>query len=108
MINKAIDLLYLAKQSNIEITLLDGKLQLKVPKDTAIDKSLLEEIKTHKQLIIDFLQSNFLSKTVNKISKTEKKKSLIVISLCLTVRSVYGFSTKWKVACNIICLQFFD
>jgi amino acid adenylation domain-containing protein len=72
MINKAIDLLYLAKQSNIEIILLDGKLQLKVPKDTAIDKSLLEEIKTHKQLIIDFLQSNILSKTVNKISKTER------------------------------------
>jgi amino acid adenylation domain-containing protein len=73
MINKAIDLLYLAKQSNIEITLLDGKLQLKVPKDTAIDKSLLEEIKINKQLIIDFLQSNLLSKTVNKISKTEKR-----------------------------------
>ncbi|MEO6720286.1 MAG: hypothetical protein ABIN67_07955, partial [Ferruginibacter sp.] len=56
-ITKVIDLLYLAKLDGIEIILNDDKLQLKVPENKKIDKSLLDEIKNNKKSIIDFLSN---------------------------------------------------
>src|SRR5215204_3525699 len=64
---KVIDLIYLAKQDGIEIVLNDERLQLKIPDNKVIDKKLLEEIRTNKSLIIDFLSnSNWQSRAVTK------------------------------------------
>src|SRR6186713_1611621 len=66
-ITKVIDLLYLAKREGIEIILNNDKLQLKIPENKAIDKGLLDEIRTNKKSIIDYLaNSNWQSKTVTK------------------------------------------
>ena len=67
MANSVIDLLYLAKQNRVDIRLDDGRLQLKVPKNT--DKNLLDELKEKKELIIDFLNNNNTgNKKYNKYS----------------------------------------
>ncbi|MEO6231488.1 MAG: amino acid adenylation domain-containing protein [Ferruginibacter sp.] len=58
MMNKTIDLLYLAKQQGIEIVLNEEQLQLKLPKNKSIDKNLLQDIKDSKEAIIDFLRNN--------------------------------------------------
>jgi len=55
---KAIDILYLAKQNGIDIILNDEQLQLKLPKNKDIDKSLIDEIRLNKQLILDFLKDH--------------------------------------------------
>ncbi len=71
MANSVIDLLYLAKQNRVDIRLDDGRLQLKVPKNT--DKNLLNELKEKKELIIDFLNNNNNgNKKYNKVTKSDR------------------------------------
>ncbi len=53
--NKAIDILLLAKNDGVDFVLTAGQLQVKVPRDKSIDPKLLDEIRKHKELIIDFL-----------------------------------------------------
>ena len=55
---KAINIIYLAKQNDVDIILNDGRLQLKVAEDKTVDNDLLEEIKANKKLIIDFLSND--------------------------------------------------
>jgi amino acid adenylation domain-containing protein/non-ribosomal peptide synthase protein (TIGR01720 family) len=70
-----IDLLYLAKQSQVDILLNDGQLQMKLPKNKSLDKNLLEKIKENKQQILEFLKKNERGeKSVNKINKVERNK----------------------------------
>src|SRR5688572_3008172 len=76
---KAIDLIYLAKQDGIEIILNDERLQLKVPDNKVIDKKLLEEIRTNKSLIIEFLsnsnwQSRIVTKNHNRITRFDRQE----------------------------------
>jgi hypothetical protein len=76
---KAIDLIYLAKQDGIDIVLNEERLQLKIPDNKIIDKSLLEEIRNNKSLIIDFLSNeNWKSRSVkknhNKIISFDRKE----------------------------------
>ncbi|HET9278298.1 MAG TPA: condensation domain-containing protein, partial [Flavitalea sp.] len=64
---KVIDLIYLAKQDGIEIVLNDERLQLKIPDNKVIDKKLLEEIRSNKNQIIEFLSNeNWKARTVSK------------------------------------------
>ncbi|MFN2440683.1 MAG: condensation domain-containing protein, partial [Chitinophagaceae bacterium] len=64
---EVIDLIYLAKQNDVDIVLNGERLQLKVPENKSIDKNLLEEIRNNKQAIIDFLgNENWKSKKVNE------------------------------------------
>src|ERR1700712_4278407 len=63
-LTKAIDIIYLAKQNDVDIILNDGQLQLKIPKDKTIDKDLLKELKANKQSIIDYLSNDNLRSTV--------------------------------------------
>lgn len=74
MLKSAIDLLYLAKQNGIEIGIQEDRLQLKLPKDSVRDKSLLHEIKENKQLLIDFLRKNKKSNQSqqNKITRVNR------------------------------------
>ncbi len=65
---KAIDLIYLAKQNGIEIILNNDQLQLKLLKNKNIDKTLLNELKDNKNLIIDFLREHI---------KADKNQNLI-------------------------------
>lgn len=58
MVNKIIDLISCARQSGIDITLNEDKLRLKIPRDTIVDEQLLEDIRHHKALIIDFLSDD--------------------------------------------------
>jgi len=62
--SKAIDILYLAKQSEVDIILNGDQLQLKVPKEKTIDKELLELVKHNKKLIIDYLGNRNLRSTI--------------------------------------------
>src|ERR1700729_2096158 len=59
-LTKAIDILYLAKQHDVEIILNDNQLQIKIREDKTIDKDLLEEIRANKQSIIDYLSNDAL------------------------------------------------
>ncbi len=84
-ITKVIDLLYLAKQNNVDIVLNGERLQLKVPEGINIDQNLLEEIKNNKQQIIDYLKNeNWKSTTVdknhNKINKFDRNIGHIPLS----------------------------
>jgi hypothetical protein len=73
MFRRAINLLHLAKQSEIEILLKEEQLQLRLPKNKVISQSLLKEIKDNKQLIIDFLSKHKISdKNSNKLVKVDK------------------------------------
>ena len=64
---KAIDLLYSANQAGIEIILNNDQLQLKFSHNNDIDDSLLQQIKSNKQSIIEYLSDNtWKSKNVNK------------------------------------------
>ena len=64
---KAIDLLYSAKQAGIEIILNNDQLQLKFSHNNDIDDSLLQQIKSNKQSIIEYLSDNtWKPKNVNK------------------------------------------
>ncbi len=73
MFNKAIDLLFLAKQSKIDIVLNEGQLQLKLPKNTSIDKNLLQNIKDNKEAIVDFLKDNSRNtNSQNKITRFDR------------------------------------
>lgn len=58
MLTKAIDILYSAKQDGIEIILDNDQLQLKLPKKGSVNKNLLEEIRSNKKSIIDFLKDH--------------------------------------------------
>ncbi|MGB8195199.1 MAG: condensation domain-containing protein, partial [Chitinophagaceae bacterium] len=58
MFNKIIDLLHTAKKSGIEVSLNENKLQLKVPKDKVIDRLLLDELKSNKEMIIGYLNDS--------------------------------------------------
>ena len=70
---KAIDILYLAKQQGIIITLNNDQLQLKLPENTNINNSTIEQIKVNKQLIIEYLSdSGWRSKTVSGNQKINK------------------------------------
>ena len=84
-ITKVIDLIYLAKQNNVDVMLNGERLQLKVPEGINIDQNLLEEIKNNKQQIIDYLKNeNWKSTTVeknhNKINKFDRNMGHIPLS----------------------------
>jgi amino acid adenylation domain-containing protein len=74
---RVINILYLAKQDEVEIILNDGRLQLKVPESKTINPTLLEEIRSNKDSIINFLSNeNLQLKKVNlqnKITCTDPK-----------------------------------
>jgi hypothetical protein len=71
--NRAMDLLYLAKQSQVEILLNEEQLQVKLPMNGHIPENLLKEIRENKKLIIDFLRThNKIEKKQNKITATDK------------------------------------
>jgi len=72
MLNKAIDLLYLAKQNKIEIGLHEDQLQLKLPKGGQVNKNLLQEIKDNKELIIDFLRGNTRNTNTQNITRFDR------------------------------------
>lgn len=73
MSDKAIDILYRAGESNIEIGLAEDQLQLRLPKNTEVDKALLQQIKDNKQAIIDFLKkSSNQGKDVPRITKADR------------------------------------
>ena len=77
--SKVIDLIYLAKQDGIEIVLNEERLQLKVPENKTIDKALLEQIRSNKSQIIDFLsnqnwQSKAVTKHHNKITRFNRQE----------------------------------
>jgi len=55
---KAVDILYLAKQNDVDIILNGDHLQLKIPEDKTIDIDLLDKIRANKKLIIDFLSKD--------------------------------------------------
>ncbi|MEJ6982611.1 condensation domain-containing protein, partial [Pedobacter sp. P351] len=55
---KVIDILFLAKQHDVEVILNDGRLQLKIPENKSIDQNLLNEIKVNKEAIINFLNND--------------------------------------------------
>jgi amino acid adenylation domain-containing protein len=67
----AIDIIYLAKQNDIDIILNGDQLQLKIPKDKIVDKNLLEQIKARKKLIIDFLSNSNWKSTIVSDSNYE-------------------------------------
>ncbi|GEO12156.1 non-ribosomal peptide synthetase [Segetibacter aerophilus] len=68
-----IDLLYLAKQNRIDLFLNEGQLQVKLPKDKAFDKSILEQLKANKEELTAFLSKNERgSITSNKITKADR------------------------------------
>lgn len=70
-----IELLYLAKQNQVDILLNEGQLQLKLPKEKGLDKELLEKIKANKQFILEFLKNNERGdRTLNKINKADKSQ----------------------------------
>ncbi|MEO7292497.1 MAG: condensation domain-containing protein, partial [Ginsengibacter sp.] len=74
---KAIDILYLAKQGGIDISLNGEQLQLKVPENKIIDDTLLQQVRDNKQLIIDYLsnsiwKSNSVNNNYQKIQKVDK------------------------------------
>lgn len=54
MFDKAIDIIYLAKQGGIDIVLNEEELHVKLPKNRSINSELIGEIKGNKQLIVDF------------------------------------------------------
>ncbi len=68
-LTKAIDLIYQAKQNGVDIILNEEQLQLKFPKDRTINKTLLDELRNNKKLIIDFLKEHTKSdKNSNEIT----------------------------------------
>jgi hypothetical protein len=86
-----IDLLYLAKENQIDLFLTEGQLQLKLPKNKIFDKNLLDDIKANKEPIREFLINNERTgKTNNKISKADR--SIIPLYPYPIARSVYGLS----------------
>ncbi len=60
-LNKAFDLLFLAKQDGLEIILNNDQLQLKYPKQRKVDKNLIEEIRNSYEYFLYYL--SFLLKT---------------------------------------------
>ncbi|WP_246113331.1 condensation domain-containing protein, partial [Segetibacter aerophilus] len=82
---KVIELLYLAKQDEVEIILNDGRLQLKVPDNKDIDQKLLDQIRANKESLIDFLSKEDLKlRTVDsnqKIIKAERNSQSFKIPL---------------------------
>ncbi|MEO7533478.1 MAG: condensation domain-containing protein, partial [Ferruginibacter sp.] len=73
MLHRAIDLLHLAKQSDIEILLNEEQLQLKLPRNKRISEGLLKDIKDNKQLLIDFLTTHKkANKNYNKLVKFDR------------------------------------
>jgi len=61
---KAIDILYLAKQNDVDIVLNGDQLQLKIPNDKTIDEDLLKEIRANKKIIIDLLSNDAWKSTI--------------------------------------------
>src|SRR5579862_9230548 len=61
----AIDIIYLAKQNDIDITLNGDQLKLKIPKGKTIDKDLLKKLGANKKLIIDFLSDDNWKSTID-------------------------------------------
>ncbi|MBE7174331.1 MAG: hypothetical protein INR73_27415, partial [Williamsia sp.] len=72
MASKAISLLKSAKRHGIHISVDNGNLQLKLSRSVDIDPLLLDEIKTHKKDIIDFL-----SNAAWKSSKVDEDTNVI-------------------------------
>ncbi len=71
MIRKAIDILQSSKSKGVHLYLDNGQLQVKYAKEKGIDPQLLEEIKSNKELIINFLkdsQANFNSNGIKEIN----------------------------------------
>ncbi|MEO6549144.1 MAG: amino acid adenylation domain-containing protein, partial [Ferruginibacter sp.] len=62
--NKAIDLIYLAKQNGVEILLNDNRLQLKVSENQQVDENLLARVRENKEMLIDFLKNDSWKSTV--------------------------------------------
>jgi hypothetical protein len=73
MVHRAIDLIHLAKQSDIEILLNEEQLQLKLPRNKRISEGLLKDLKDNKQLIIDFLSAHKkANKNYDKLDKIDR------------------------------------
>ncbi|HYC27812.1 MAG TPA: condensation domain-containing protein, partial [Chitinophagaceae bacterium] len=58
--NQAINLLYRAKESGLDLSLENDKIRIVFPKNKVIDAQLLEDIRNNKSLIRDFLANNKL------------------------------------------------
>ena len=72
---KAIDTIYLAKQNGVDIALNEDQLQLKLPKNKAVDKNLIDQIKTNKQIIVEFLREHVNpEQNSSPISKFERSE----------------------------------
>lgn len=76
ILKSVIDILYLAKQNEVEISLSGDQLLLKVEKNRTIDTNLLNEIKAKKDLIVDFVKNNKKDISFYKIKKRDKSSSL--------------------------------
>ncbi|MHA4842638.1 non-ribosomal peptide synthetase [Flavitalea antarctica] len=64
-LTQAIHLLYQAKQVGIKISLTDDQLQIKLPRNGVIDKSLLDDLKNNRQLLNDFFKEHKKPDIVN-------------------------------------------
>jgi hypothetical protein len=73
---KAIDIIYQAKQSGVEIILNEDQLQLLLPENDEIDESLIQSIRDHKPSIIDFLKNSSGASRKNDNGNTPKIKPL--------------------------------
>jgi len=62
--SKAIGILKLARQKDVDVTLNGDRLQLKTPKGKFIDKDLLQELNANKKLLIDYLSNEKFRLTV--------------------------------------------
>ncbi len=58
---KTIELLLSAKNDGVDVVVIDGKLQLKVPGNAKVDPRLLDEIRKNKETIIEFLAMDGLN-----------------------------------------------
>jgi amino acid adenylation domain-containing protein len=68
---KAIGILNLAKENDVDVILNGDMLQLKIPKGKTIDKVLLEKLGANKKLIIDYLSNENLRLTI--VSNSNQK-----------------------------------
>ncbi|MCW3112753.1 MAG: amino acid adenylation protein, partial [Segetibacter sp.] len=77
MSKKVVDILYLAKQGGIDIVLNEEELHLKLPKNKSVNKELIDDIRSNKKLIVDFLKENrkVNSKPVSNITRFDRSSA---------------------------------
>lgn len=74
---KAIDILYAAGKEGAEISLKGEDLSIRLPKEKSLSKSLIQEIREHKQSIIEVLRNNLTAadKDQKRIKKADANQS---------------------------------